>query len=153
MRLLQSEAIGDHPLVGLIGRIVLTAMFWTSALEKITNFPGTVAQVERYGLHPAPMIAGLTILVQSVGSALVIWNGRFTCLGAGALAVFTLATIPVAHAYWTLQGPARAADMHLVMEHVAVVGALLILVANVPRRPVLTPPLAGKTALRPGGMA
>jgi transmembrane protein len=128
------DTLGQYPIIGLIGRVVLTLMFWSSGLEKIEDFSGTVAQVQHYGLPAATLIAATTIVVQLGGSALVIWNGRFTWFGAGALAVFTLLTIPVAHAYWTLEGHARVGDLHLVLEHISVVGALLIVVANVPRR-------------------
>lgn len=52
-------------------------------------------QAEGFTTSPAA-IAALTIAVQLIGSAQVI-HGRFAWFGAGMLAVFTLATIPIVH--------------------------------------------------------
>ena len=53
-------------------------------------------------------------------------SGRLAWLGAGALAVFTLLTIPVAHRFWELQGDIAFMEKMFVFEHISVVGGLIL---------------------------
>ena len=45
---------------------------------------------------------------------------------AGALALFTLATIPLAHAFWTLPPEAAFGERLIAEEHISVVGGLIV---------------------------
>jgi transmembrane protein len=56
---------------------------------------------------------------------LIIFN-RWTWLGAGALAVFTALTIPLAHNFWAMEEPLRTMEFYVVMEHITVIGALMV---------------------------
>src|SRR5260221_7155793 len=89
----------------LLSRIALTSAFWIGGLTKLLNFQNAVAEQAHFGLRPAGLFAMLTIIVELVGSALVI-GGRLVWLGAGALGVFTgLATL-LAHRFWETTGDA-----------------------------------------------
>ena len=77
--------------------------------------------------NPA-LIAALTIAVQLIGSALVI-QGRFAWFGAGMLAVFTLATIPLVHDWWNMDGLAAVQAKLESEEHLTVIGGLIGLTA------------------------
>lgn len=107
------------------GRIVVTFMYWFAALGFLLDFPGAEAMVRGYGLEPAAPIAVLTILVLLAGSALVI-DGRLAWLGAGMLGLFTLATIPLVHHFWTLTGAAAVQARLESEEHVTVIGGLIL---------------------------
>jgi transmembrane protein len=110
---------------GILARGLLTFVFWSSGLAKVLDFPLAVAEMETYGLQPAVPMAITVILVQLVGSAFVI-AGRFVWLGAGALGVFTALTIPVAHAFWTMEGDMAFIEMLFVFEHITVIGGLMV---------------------------
>jgi transmembrane protein len=107
------------------GRIVVTFMYWFAALGFLLDFPGAEAMVRGYGLEPAAPMAVLTILVLLAGSALVI-DGRLAWLGAGMLGLFTLATIPLVHHFWTLTGAAAVQARLESEEHVTVIGGLIL---------------------------
>ncbi len=109
----------------LLARLLLTLMFWSSGLAKLIDFSGGMAEMSHFGLEPAALFNILTIIVQLGGSLLIIFN-RWTWLGTGALAVFTLLTIPLAHAFWRLEGEAAMMEMHVVVEHLSIVGALIL---------------------------
>ena len=79
-----------------------------------------------FGFNPPWLFAIATIAVQLVGSALVIFGGRYAWLGAAALALFTLATIPLAHDFWNMQGQAAFVEKLWAQEHVSVVGGLIL---------------------------
>lgn len=108
------------------GALVLTSMFWGSGIGKALDFAGTMGEMAHFGLYPPALFTLLTILVQLGGSLLLVSGNRFAWLGAGALAVFTLATIPVALRFWEMQGPAAFMTKMTVFEHVTVVGALAV---------------------------
>jgi uncharacterized membrane protein YphA (DoxX/SURF4 family) len=123
------SAIFGHPAFGLTARILLTLPYWWSGIAKALAFDGAVAEARHFGLEPAAAVAALTILVQLGGSALIILN-RLSWLGAGALAVFTALATLIAHAFWTLDDPgARQRDMNIFLEHIGLIGGLLLAAA------------------------
>jgi transmembrane protein len=110
---------------GYLARIVLTFAFWGSGLSKLIDFPAGVAEMAHFGLEPAVAYNIATIIIQLGGSLLVILN-RYTWLGAGALAVFTVLTVPLVHHFWTMEEPFRTIEFHVVMEHITVIGGLMV---------------------------
>ena len=110
---------------GYLARTVLTFMFWASGLSKLIDFNAGVAEMAHFGLEPAVAFNIATIITQLGGSILIILN-RWTWLGAGALAVFTALTIPIVHHFWTMEEPFKTIEFYVVMEHITVIGALMV---------------------------
>ena len=121
--------------VALVARIVLTFPFWASGLSKLIDFSGGAAEMAHFGLEPATGFNIAVAITQLVGSALIIAN-RWTWLGAGMLAVFTALTIPIAHNFWTMQEPIRTIEFYVVMEHITVIGALMVVAWKSAKAPV-----------------
>jgi transmembrane protein len=109
-----------------VGAIAATFMFWSSGLGKAAHFADTLGEMAHFGLNPPWFFAIGTIALQLAGSALVIFGGRYAWLGAAALALFTLATIPLAHAFWTLPPEAAFGERLIAEEHLSVVGGLIV---------------------------
>ncbi|SIP93589.1 transmembrane protein [Rhizobium sp. RU35A] len=118
------DIFGTH-WFGYLARTVLTFMFWGSGLSKLLDFSGGMAEMAHFGLEPAAAFNIAVIITQLGGSALIILN-RHAWLGAGALAVFTLLTIPIAHNFWAMEEPMKTFEFYVVTEHVSVVGALML---------------------------
>ena len=110
---------------GYAARTLLTFMFWASGLAKLIDFQTGVAEMAFFGLNPPVLFNIAVIITQLGGSALIIAN-RWTFIGAGALAIFTLLTIPIAHTFWAMQEPMKTIEFYVVMEHLTVVGALMV---------------------------
>jgi transmembrane protein len=119
------ESITGSRVFGFVARLVLTSMFWLSGIAKLADFNAGVGEMVHFGLEPPALFNIATAITQIVGSALIVAN-RWTWLGAGMLAVFTALTIPVAHNFWTMQEPMRTIEFHIVMEHITVIGALMV---------------------------
>jgi transmembrane protein len=117
----------------VVARIVLTFPFWASGLSKSIGFSAGVAEMKQFGLEPALVFNVATIVTLLIGSALVIAN-RWLWLGAGALAVFTALTIPIAHPFWRFEGEKAQIELFFVTEHIAIIGGLM-LAAILSRRP------------------
>lgn len=131
----------DSRTFGIFARVVLTFVFWSSGLAKFFDFHGAMAEMERFGVLPAAPMAIAVIIVQLGGAALVI-SGRYVWLGAGALGIFTLLTIPIAHAFWTMSGEMAFLEMMFVFEHVTVIGGLMIVAIIGDRARLRTPTFA-----------
>jgi transmembrane protein len=146
------HAILSSSITELAARVLLTFPFWGSGFAKLIDFTGGMAEMRQFGLEPAWFYNGLTILVQLGGSALII-SKRWTWLGAGALSVFTVLTIPIVHAFWRFEGERAIAAFHTAGEHVGMIGALVLVsilamrprAATAQRGPMdgLAPPAAG----------
>lgn len=119
---------------GYLARIVLTFMFWSSGLAKLIDFKAGVGEMAHFGLEPGWLFNIATIILQIGASLLIVFN-RWTWLAAGALAVFTVLTIPLAHAFWTMEEPFKTIEFHVVMEHITVIGALMVAACASPRKP------------------
>lgn len=108
---------------------LLTYIFWWSGLSKIFDFSGAMAEMGHFGLRPAALFATATIALQVLGSLAIISASRWAWLGAGALAVFTLSTIPLAHRFWEMEGMVAFLEKALVQEHVSLIGGLAVAAA------------------------
>ncbi|WGD31546.1 DoxX family protein [Ancylobacter sp. WKF20] len=108
-----------------VARFLLVFMFLGSGINKLTDFAGAQAEMAHFGLNPPWLFAVLTILTQLGGGLLILLN-RATWLGAGALAAFTALTIPIAHHFWSMEGPMAQVEFYFVMEHLSVLGGMLL---------------------------
>lgn len=112
----------------LLARVILTFVFWSAGLVGVFAFPEKVSEMQSVGLAPAGLFAVAVTIVQLGGAALIILN-RFAWLGAGALGVFLLLTIPIVHPFWQMQDPQRTASFYTVMEHISLMGGLMLAAA------------------------
>jgi transmembrane protein len=123
----QIASVVSDPASLILAKIVLTTVFWTAGLSGIFNFKGTVQAMIRANLPAPGLFAIATIACHLVGSFLVIFNpAGLGWLGAGALAVFLILTIPIAHAFWRFDEPKRTQEIYVVFEHIAVIGGLML---------------------------
>ncbi|MEV5020820.1 DoxX family protein [Sphingobium sp. LMA1-1-1.1] len=111
-----------------LARTVLTFVFWSAGLAGIFDFSGKVIEMEMVGLEPAALFALAVTIVQIGGSTLIIID-RFAWLGAGALGVFLALTIPIAHPFWQMSEPNRTFEFYVVLEHISLIGGLMIAAA------------------------
>lgn len=111
---------------GILARVVLTSFFWTSAIFGIFGFAMMVKEIESNNLPAPRVLAAMVIVTELGGSALLVSNYHsLGWLGAGALGVFTLLSIPLGHAFWKYDQPKRMAEFQIAMEHIGVTGGLM----------------------------
>ena len=129
------DSITGSRIFGFLARTLFTSMFWLSGIAKLADFNAGVAEMAHFGLEPPVLFNIATAATQLIGSALIIAN-RWAWLGAGMLAVFTALTIPIAHTFWTMQEPMRTIEFYVVMEHITVIGALMVVAWKSGKTPV-----------------
>lgn len=110
-----------------ISKVILTFFFWMAGIYGLFNFNEIEKEMIEVNLPNPKLFAVATILCQLMGSALVILN-PMGCgwVGAGGLIIFTLLTIPFGHAFWKFNEPKRTAEFHIALEHISLIGGLLL---------------------------
>ena len=104
----------------------LCAAYIQGGLNKLTDFPGAIGEMTHFGLSPAPLFAVLVILLELLGSVMVL-TGFFRWLGALALGAFTLLATFVALRFWELPaGQERFMTANSFFEHLGLVGGFLL---------------------------
>jgi uncharacterized membrane protein YphA (DoxX/SURF4 family) len=108
-----------------IARVALVVFYLVSALSKITNFRGAVAEMTEAGMPGPAAMALLSLLVELVGSTLIL-IGRGVWLGAGMLGVFTAIGAVTAHAFWRVSGRVRVEALTVFLMHVGLIAAFVL---------------------------
>jgi uncharacterized membrane protein YphA (DoxX/SURF4 family) len=110
----------------LIARVCLAAVFLYSGVDKLWHWRSSIEEVRSDGLPWPAAFASATVFTQLVGGCLVA-TGFFAWLGALLLAGFTVAATLVGHRFWLRRGSEFAHELTTSLEHVAIVGGLLLL--------------------------
>ena len=113
------------PAIRFIALLGLCAAYLQGGLVKLVDFGGAVAEAQHFGLPFAPAIAGATIVIELVGSALIL-SGVYRWLGALGLAGFTLIATFVANRFWEIPQPDRFMVENAFFEHLGLVGGFLL---------------------------
>jgi len=115
--------------IPLIGRILLSAIFLISGLNKITNFGGTQQYMAAVGMPLTKLFLIGAIILEVIGG-LSILLGYKAKWGAWALVVFMIPTTLIFHSNFSDQ-----IQMIMFMKNLAVIGGLLM-VANFGSGPI-----------------
>jgi putative oxidoreductase len=107
------------------GRVLLASLFILAGVNKMLNYQPTLQFMEQSGLAPAQLLLPLAIMLEFGGGCIVALGHRFMPIAAIGLAVFTLVTNFVFHAFWAISGPESALQLSLFFKNVAVMGALI----------------------------
>jgi uncharacterized membrane protein YphA (DoxX/SURF4 family) len=109
-----------------IARLCLAAVFIYSGIDKLRHWRASIEEVRGDGLPWPAAFAGATVFTQLVGGILVA-TGFFAWLGAIMLAAFTVAATLLGHRFWLRHGSEYRHELTTSLEHVAIVGGLLLL--------------------------
>ena len=109
-----------------IAYLGLCAAYLQGGVVKLTDFPGAIAEMNHFGLTPAPLFAVLVIALE-LGASVMILTGRLRWLGALGLAGFTVLATSIALRYWELPiGQERFMAANAFFEHLGLVGGFLL---------------------------
>ena len=111
-----------------IARLCLAIVFLYSGVDKLWHWRSSIEEVRSDGLPWPAAFAGATVFTQLVGGFLVA-TGFFAWLGALLLAGFTVAATVIGHRFWLRRGAEFRHELTTCLEHLAIVGGLLLLSA------------------------
>jgi putative oxidoreductase len=114
----------DHA-VRTAGRVLVGVLFLWAGIDKVLGWQGALQEVAAGGLPAPALMLALTVLLQVAGGAAIV-AGRLLRPSCWALAGFTLLATVLYHGFWHATGAARHAELIPFMEHVCIVGGLLV---------------------------
>jgi uncharacterized membrane protein YphA (DoxX/SURF4 family) len=112
-----------------VARVLLAAVFLYSGQDKLRHWAAGVKEVTELGLPWPRLFAAATIATQLVGGLAVV-SGVGAAIGATILAAFTIGATLFGHRFWLLHGNNRKTEFTTSLEHLAIVGGLLLVVLN-----------------------
>jgi len=107
------------------GRLLVGVLFVWAGIDKIQGWPGALQEVADGGLPLPALTLALTVALQ-VAAGAAIMLGRWLRPACWALAAFTALATVLYHGFWHAAGAARHAELVTFMEHVCMVGGLLV---------------------------
>ncbi len=113
----------------LFARICLSAVYLYSAVGKLLDPPGGLAEVTGLGLPAPRLFLVLTILVQ-LGAGWMVLLGFWTRLAAFLLLGFTIIATALAHNPTGLIGTEFQHQLTTSLEHLAIVGGFILIIAD-----------------------
>lgn len=118
------------PVIEFVAFVALCSAYIQGPVVKLLDFPGAIAEMEHFGLHPSEVFAIAVIAFELVTSALVI-SGVLRWVGALALSIFTLLATFVALRFWEMPlGMDRSMAMNAFFEHLGLCGAFVLVAAR-----------------------
>jgi putative oxidoreductase len=112
-----------------LARALMAAVFLYSGQDKIRHWRAGVEEVTGLGMPMPQLFAAATIVVQIVGGLSVL-SGIGLFFGAAVLALFTAAATILGHRFWLLHGQPAKQELTTTLEHLAIVGGLLLLAVS-----------------------
>ena len=109
-------------IVDLVGRILISALFFLNGIFKINNYDGTIDWMESFGMPGILLIPA--IILEILGPVLII-IGYKTKLAAGLLSLFCIVTAVIFHNDF-----ANQMQFTSFLKNIALAGGFLILFVN-----------------------
>lgn len=118
----------NNTVVLLIGRILLTPLFFVGGYNKLMNVAGTTGYFGKLGLPMPEVLTWLVIAVELGGALLIVigWKTRWVALG---MAGFTLLTALIGHKFWV--DPGQAVQF---LKNLGIMGGFILLAVAGPGR-------------------
>jgi len=124
----------------LIARILISTVFIVfgffqfTDIARYTNNPAILKFVAATGHILSPLIVAYLVAAIDLFAGLLILVGYQTRIAAAVLIIFVLLTLFFAHAFWTMEGPARIANQAHFYKNLTLIGGLLLILAFGPGR-------------------
>jgi uncharacterized membrane protein YphA (DoxX/SURF4 family) len=110
--------------VFLLARFLFGGVLAFMGINHFMDVEGMAGYAEMKGL-PAPELSVVASGVMLVLGGLAVITGAFVVLGAGAIAVFLLASAVVMHDFWTVEDGQQQTEMTYFLKNVVMAGAAL----------------------------
>ena len=109
-------------IVDLVGRILISALFFLNGIFKINNYNGAIEWMESFGV---PGVLLIPAIILEIAGPILIIIGYKTKLAAGLLSLFCIATAVIFHNDFADQ-----IQFTSFLKNIALAGGFLILFVN-----------------------
>jgi putative oxidoreductase len=116
----------DHPLVPLLGRLMMTYIFATSGIGKIFGWSDNVTYMTTRHLPMIPALLAAVMVIEVAGSACLV-TGYQARIAAFVMFWYTTVVTLVFHNYWAASAAMAGIQETHFRKNLAIMGGLLML--------------------------
>ena len=108
-----------------MARVLLGALFFISAINKILGFSFVSGWMASAGLPMPDLLLVLTIAIEMIGGLMLItgWHARYAAVG---LAIFLVPVTLVFHAFWSADAATFNDQLTAFLKNAAIFGGMLL---------------------------
>ncbi|HEY2498858.1 MAG TPA: DoxX family protein [Candidatus Angelobacter sp.] len=122
-----------HPVIPLLGRLMMMYIFATSGLSKVFSWSGNISYMSTRHLPMIPLLLAIATLIELGGSICLI-TGYQARLAAFIMFLYTAVLTIIFHNYWAFSGQFAGMQETHFRKNLAIMGGLLILAYSGPGR-------------------
>jgi putative oxidoreductase len=120
-----------HPVVPLIGRLMISYIFATSGIAKVFSWSGNVAYMGTRHLPLIPVLLAAALVIELAGSVCLV-TGYQARIAAFVMFLYTTAVTVLFHNYWASSDMMAAMQETHFRKNLAIMGGLLMLAFSGP---------------------
>jgi len=122
-----------HPLIPLLGRLLLTYIYIDSGIAKLLDWSGNVQYMNSRHLPFIPVLLAIAAVIE-IGGSICLITGYHARWAAFIMFGYTVVLTLLFHNYWSFTGMARGSQETHFRKNVAIAGGLLALAYGGPGR-------------------
>lgn len=116
----------EHPIIPLVGRLMITYIFVTSGIGKVFSWSDNVKYMSTRHLPMIPVLLAIAAVVELGGSICLI-TGYQARIAAFVMFLYTTAVTVIFHNYWAATGMMAGMQETHFRKNLAIMGGLLVL--------------------------
>src|SRR5262249_4500817 len=116
----------EHPIVPLIGRLLITYIFATSGIAKVFSWSDNIQYMSTRHLPMIPVLLAIATVIELAGSLCLI-TGYQARIAGFVMFLYTTAVTVLFHNYWAASGMLAGMQETHFRKNLAIMGGLLIL--------------------------
>ena len=116
----------DHPIVPLLGRLLMVYVFATSGIAKVFSWQGNIQYMSTRHLPLIPLLLAIAAIIELGGSICLI-TGYQARMAAFVMFLYTVVLTVIFHNYWAASGMSAAIQETHFRKNIAIAGGLLML--------------------------
>jgi putative oxidoreductase len=120
-----------HPVVPLLGRLMISYIFATSGIAKVFSWSGNVAYMGTRHLPLIPVLLAAALVIELAGSVCLV-TGYQARIAAFVMFLYTTAVTVLFHNYWASSDMVAAMQETHFRKNLAIMGGLLMLAYSGP---------------------
>ena len=123
----------DHPVIPLLGRLLMSYIFVTSGLAKLFDWSGNIQYMSTRHLPLIPVLLASAMIIE-LGGSLCLITGFYARIAGFTLFLYLTAVTILFHNYWAATGMLAGMQETHFRKNLAIMGGLLILSSCGPGR-------------------
>jgi putative oxidoreductase len=115
----------NHPVIPLVGRLLISYIYLTSGVAKVMDWSGNVTYMSRHHLPLIPFLLAIAAFIE-IGGSICLVTGFHARWAALIMFGYTVALTLLLHNYWSYTGDLAGMQETHFRKNLAIMGGLLM---------------------------